>query len=113
MTVAWFTMTSLLEDIIIFTVCVNMSISLRWHYRIIWYFQACLKPEHLPAFTHVSSDPRAQHYSKVVMTRAAGRTNRTKVRNQRYAALRALQKGRASVFQLPLRTHGRLFFLKD
>ncbi|KAM4531621.1 coiled-coil domain-containing protein 97 isoform 2-T2 [Odontesthes bonariensis] len=55
-------------------------------------YHACLKPEHLPAFAHVSSDPRAQHYSKVVLTRAAGRTNRTKVRNQRYAALRALQK---------------------
>ncbi|KAM6905358.1 coiled-coil domain-containing protein 97 [Xenentodon cancila] len=55
-------------------------------------YHACLKPEHLPAFAHVSSDPRAQHYSEVVQTRAAGRTNRTRVRNQRYAALRALQK---------------------
>ncbi|XP_041830264.1 coiled-coil domain-containing protein 97 [Melanotaenia boesemani] len=53
-------------------------------------YQACLKPEHLPAFAHVSSDPRAQHYSQVV--RAAGHTNRTRVRNQRYAALRALQR---------------------
>ncbi|XP_061567837.1 coiled-coil domain-containing protein 97 isoform X2 [Cololabis saira] len=55
-------------------------------------YHACLKPEHLPAFAHVSSDPRAQHYSTVVQTRAASRTNRTRVRNQRYAALRALQK---------------------
>ncbi|RVE69266.1 hypothetical protein OJAV_G00076000 [Oryzias javanicus] len=55
-------------------------------------YHACLKPEHLPAFSHVSSDPRAQHYSKVVLTRAAGCTNRTRVRNHRYAALRALQK---------------------
>ncbi|XP_014908772.1 coiled-coil domain-containing protein 97 [Poecilia latipinna] len=51
-----------------------------------------LKPEHLPAFAHVSSDPRAQHYSRLVLTRPAGCTNRTRVRNQRYAALRALQK---------------------
>uniref|UniRef100_A0A3B5MK76 CCD97-like C-terminal domain-containing protein n=1 Tax=Xiphophorus couchianus TaxID=32473 RepID=A0A3B5MK76_9TELE len=51
-----------------------------------------LKPEHLPAFAHVSWDPRAQHYSRLVQTRPAGCTNRTRVRNQRYAALRALQK---------------------
>ncbi|XP_005806117.1 coiled-coil domain-containing protein 97 [Xiphophorus maculatus] len=51
-----------------------------------------LKPEHLPAFAHVSLDPRAQHYSRLVQTRPAGCTNRTRVRNQRYAALRALQK---------------------
>ncbi|XP_054890931.1 coiled-coil domain-containing protein 97 isoform X1 [Poeciliopsis prolifica] len=51
-----------------------------------------LKPEHLPAFAHVSSDPRAQHYSRLVQTRPAGCTNKTRVRNQRYAALRALQK---------------------
>uniref|UniRef100_A0A668RJV4 CCD97-like C-terminal domain-containing protein n=2 Tax=Oreochromis aureus TaxID=47969 RepID=A0A668RJV4_OREAU len=55
-------------------------------------FIACLKPQHLSAFAHVSSDPRAQHYSKVIQRRAAGRTDRTRVRNQRYAALRALQK---------------------
>lgn len=54
--------------------------------------QACLKPQHLSAFAHVSSDPRAQHYSRVIQR--AGRTDRTKVRNHRYAALRALQKGR-------------------
>uniref|UniRef100_A0A3Q2NXX8 Coiled-coil domain containing 97 n=1 Tax=Fundulus heteroclitus TaxID=8078 RepID=A0A3Q2NXX8_FUNHE len=55
-------------------------------------YQAHLKPEHLPAFAHVSSDPRAQHYSRLVQTRAAGCADRTRVRNQRYAALRALQK---------------------
>uniref|UniRef100_A0A3P8PKH8 CCD97-like C-terminal domain-containing protein n=1 Tax=Astatotilapia calliptera TaxID=8154 RepID=A0A3P8PKH8_ASTCA len=55
-------------------------------------YHACLKPQHLSAFAHVSSDPRAQHYSKVIQRRAAGRTDRTRVRNQRYAALRALQK---------------------
>uniref|UniRef100_A0A3B3CRS5 Coiled-coil domain containing 97 n=1 Tax=Oryzias melastigma TaxID=30732 RepID=A0A3B3CRS5_ORYME len=61
-------------------------------------YHACLKPEHLPAFSHVSSDPRALHYSKVVLTRAAGSTNRTRVRNHRYAALRALQKGTGKYF---------------
>ncbi|XP_038136234.1 coiled-coil domain-containing protein 97 [Cyprinodon tularosa] len=55
-------------------------------------YHAHLKPDHLPAFSHVSSDPRAQHYSQLVQKRAAGRTNRTRVRNHRYAALRALQK---------------------
>ncbi|XP_008328376.1 coiled-coil domain-containing protein 97 isoform X2 [Cynoglossus semilaevis] len=55
-------------------------------------YHACLKPQHLSAFVHVSSDPRAQHYSKVIRRRAAECTNRTRVRNQRYAALRALQK---------------------
>ncbi|KAM3863905.1 coiled-coil domain-containing protein 97 [Diretmus argenteus] len=55
-------------------------------------YQACLKPQHLAAFAHLSSDPRAQHYSRVIQRRAAGRTDRTRVRNQRYAALRALQK---------------------
>uniref|UniRef100_A0A4W6D2S4 Coiled-coil domain containing 97 n=1 Tax=Lates calcarifer TaxID=8187 RepID=A0A4W6D2S4_LATCA len=55
-------------------------------------YHACLKPQHLSAFDHVSSDPRAQHYSKVIQTRSAGCTNRTRVRNQRYAALRALQR---------------------
>lgn len=56
-------------------------------------YHACLKPQHLSAFSNVSSDPRAQHYSKVIQRRTAGCTNRTRVRNQRYAALRALQKG--------------------
>ncbi|KAF7220819.1 coiled-coil domain-containing protein 97 [Nothobranchius furzeri] len=51
-----------------------------------------LQPEHLPAFVHVCADPRAQHYSGVVQSRASGCINRTRVRNQRYAALRALQK---------------------
>ncbi|KAM7386544.1 hypothetical protein PAMA_009245 [Pampus argenteus] len=55
-------------------------------------YHACLKPEHLSAFNHVSSDPRAQHYSKVIQRRNAGCPNRTRVRNQRYAALRVLQK---------------------
>ncbi|XP_076024176.1 coiled-coil domain-containing protein 97 [Genypterus blacodes] len=54
-------------------------------------YHACLKPQHLSAFSHVSSDPRAQHYSRVIQRHAAGRTDRTKVRNHRYAALRALQ----------------------
>ncbi|XP_074552603.1 coiled-coil domain-containing protein 97 [Halichoeres trimaculatus] len=55
-------------------------------------YHACLKPQDLSAFAHVSSDPRAQHYSKVIQRRAAGCTNRTRVRNQRYAALRVLQR---------------------
>ncbi|CAJ1075961.1 coiled-coil domain-containing protein 97 isoform X2 [Xyrichtys novacula] len=55
-------------------------------------YHACLKPQNLQAFTHVSSDPRAQHYSKVIQRRAAACTNRTRVRNQRYGALRALQR---------------------
>ncbi|XP_008304120.1 coiled-coil domain-containing protein 97 isoform X1 [Stegastes partitus] len=55
-------------------------------------YHACLKPQHLSAFAHVSSDPRTQHYSKVIQRRATGHTNRTRVRNKRYAALRALQK---------------------
>ncbi|KAG8007150.1 Coiled-coil domain-containing protein 97 [Nibea albiflora] len=55
-------------------------------------YHACLKPRDLSAFAHVCSDPRAQHYSKVIQRRAAACTNRTRVRNQRYAALRALQK---------------------
>ncbi|XP_029913486.1 coiled-coil domain-containing protein 97 isoform X2 [Myripristis murdjan] len=55
-------------------------------------YQAYLKPQHLAAFSHLSSDPRAQHYSRVIQRRSAGHTNRTRVRNQRYAALRALQR---------------------
>ncbi|KAF7654256.1 hypothetical protein LDENG_00071870 [Lucifuga dentata] len=55
-------------------------------------YHAYLKPQHLSAFSHVSSDPRAQHYSKVVQRRAAGCTDRTRIRNHRYAALRALEK---------------------
>ncbi|XP_028318615.1 coiled-coil domain-containing protein 97 [Gouania willdenowi] len=56
-------------------------------------YHACLKPQYLSAFSHVSSDPRAQHYSKVIQRRSAGSTTRTRVKNQRYAALRALQQG--------------------
>ncbi|XP_034151500.1 coiled-coil domain-containing protein 97 isoform X2 [Esox lucius] len=56
-------------------------------------YQASLSPEHLGAFSHLTSDPRAQHYCQEVMRRAEGQTNRTRVRNQRYAALRELQKG--------------------
>ncbi|KAK7939839.1 hypothetical protein WMY93_003165 [Mugilogobius chulae] len=51
-----------------------------------------LKPEHLAAFAHVSSDPRTQHYSKVIERRATGCPNKTRVKNHRYAALRSLQK---------------------
>ncbi|XP_035510584.1 coiled-coil domain-containing protein 97 [Morone saxatilis] len=55
-------------------------------------YHAYLKPPNLSAFAHVCSDPRVQHYSKVIQRRAAACTNRTRVRNQRYAALRALQR---------------------
>ncbi|KAM8725082.1 coiled-coil domain-containing protein 97 isoform 1-T1 [Acanthopagrus schlegelii] len=55
-------------------------------------YHALLKPQNLSAFAHVCSDPRVQHYSKVIQRRAAACTNRTRVRNQRYAALRALQR---------------------
>ncbi|KAM3599062.1 uncharacterized protein V6R79_026147 [Siganus canaliculatus] len=55
-------------------------------------YHAWIKPHCLPAFTHVCSDPRAQHYSKVIERRASASTNKTRVRNHRYAALRALQK---------------------
>ncbi|XP_036828183.1 coiled-coil domain-containing protein 97 isoform X2 [Oncorhynchus mykiss] len=54
--------------------------------------QAHLKPQHLSVFCHLTSDPRAQYYCREVRRRAAGRTNRTRVRNQRYAALRELQR---------------------
>ncbi|KAM6965941.1 coiled-coil domain-containing protein 97 [Tautogolabrus adspersus] len=55
-------------------------------------YHAYLKPQDLCAFAHVCSDDRVQHYSKVIQRRAAACTNRTRVRNQRYAALRALQR---------------------
>ncbi|XP_072298745.1 coiled-coil domain-containing protein 97 isoform X2 [Eucyclogobius newberryi] len=55
-------------------------------------YHSCLKPEHLAAFAHVSSDPRTLHYSKVIERRDAGFTNKTRVKNHRYAALRSLQK---------------------
>lgn len=56
-------------------------------------YHVCLKPQDLSVFAHVSSDPRVLHYGKVIERRAAAFTNRTRVRNQRYAALRALQEG--------------------
>uniref|UniRef100_A0A8C6TA56 Coiled-coil domain containing 97 n=1 Tax=Neogobius melanostomus TaxID=47308 RepID=A0A8C6TA56_9GOBI len=55
-------------------------------------YHNCLKPEHLAAFAHVASDPRTQYYSNVIQRRATGCPNKTKVKNHRYAALRALQK---------------------
>ncbi|XP_054615620.1 coiled-coil domain-containing protein 97 [Dunckerocampus dactyliophorus] len=55
-------------------------------------YHGYLKPEHLRSFAHVSADPRTQHYSKVIHRRAAGSTDKKRIRNQRYAALRALQK---------------------
>uniref|UniRef100_A0A674AAK3 Coiled-coil domain containing 97 n=1 Tax=Salmo trutta TaxID=8032 RepID=A0A674AAK3_SALTR len=54
--------------------------------------RAHLKPQHLSAFCHLISDPRAQYYCREVRRRAAGRSNRTRVLNQRYAALRELQR---------------------
>lgn len=60
-------------------------------------YQTYLKPEHLEAFSHVSSDFRAQHYCKEVQRRAGSQTKKTSVRNHRYAALRALQKGRSLI----------------
>lgn len=51
-----------------------------------------MKTEHLEAFSHLSSDCRAQYYCTEVQKRASGSSNRTRVRNHRYAALRALQK---------------------
>ncbi|KAL6103254.1 ccdc97 [Pungitius sinensis] len=55
-------------------------------------YHTCLKPRNLSAFAHVISDPRVLHYSDVIQRRAAAFSNRTRVRNQRYAALRALQR---------------------
>lgn len=57
-----------------------------------------LKPEHLEAFSHVSSDCRTQYYCTEVQKRASSSANKTRVRNHRYAALRALQKGRCGEF---------------
>uniref|UniRef100_A0AAY4DHL3 CCD97-like C-terminal domain-containing protein n=1 Tax=Denticeps clupeoides TaxID=299321 RepID=A0AAY4DHL3_9TELE len=56
-------------------------------------YRAHLKPEHLGAFSHLGSDCRAQHYCKEVQSCAASRAGKTKVRNHRFAALRALQEG--------------------
>ncbi|KAK7168023.1 hypothetical protein R3I94_002164 [Phoxinus phoxinus] len=55
-------------------------------------YQAHLKPEHMDAFSHLSSDCRAQYYCKEIQRRASGSADRTRIRNHRYAALRALQK---------------------
>ncbi|TSK31312.1 Coiled-coil domain-containing protein 97 [Bagarius yarrelli] len=50
-----------------------------------------LKPEHLEAFSHVDSDCRTQYYCTEVQKRASSSANKMRVRNHRYAALRALQ----------------------
>ncbi|XP_051571892.1 coiled-coil domain-containing protein 97-like isoform X2 [Myxocyprinus asiaticus] len=55
-------------------------------------YQAHLKPEYIEAFSHLSCDCRAQYYCKEIQRRASGTANRTRIRNNRYAALRALQK---------------------
>ncbi|XP_066531073.1 coiled-coil domain-containing protein 97 [Hoplias malabaricus] len=55
-------------------------------------YHAHIKPEHLQAFSHLSSDCRAQYYCKEVQKRSSSSANRMRVRNHRYAALRALQK---------------------
>ncbi|XP_030646551.1 coiled-coil domain-containing protein 97 [Chanos chanos] len=55
-------------------------------------YQTHLKPEHLGAFSHLSTDCRAQHYCKEVQKRASSQINSTRVRNHRYGALRALQR---------------------
>uniref|UniRef100_A0A8B9RK35 CCD97-like C-terminal domain-containing protein n=1 Tax=Astyanax mexicanus TaxID=7994 RepID=A0A8B9RK35_ASTMX len=55
-------------------------------------YHAHMQPEHLEAFSHLSSDCRAQYYCTEVQKRASCSSNRTRVRNHRYAALRALQK---------------------
>ncbi|KAJ8345183.1 hypothetical protein SKAU_G00293760 [Synaphobranchus kaupii] len=55
-------------------------------------YEAHLKPEHLGAFAHLSADCRAQHYCTEVQRRASSQAARTRVRNHRYAALRALQQ---------------------
>ncbi|XP_029109876.1 coiled-coil domain-containing protein 97 isoform X1 [Scleropages formosus] len=55
-------------------------------------YQAHLKPEHLGAFSHLSDDCRVQHYGQEVRRRASSQTSKTRVKNQRYAALRALQQ---------------------
>lgn len=66
------------------------------HYQCFPFSQASLKPADLSAFAHVCSDPRAQHYSQVIQRRAGDFADRTRVRNHRYAALRALQRGRSN-----------------
>lgn len=61
-------------------------------------YQAHLKPEHIEAFSQLSSDCRAQYYCREIQRRASSTADRKRVRNHRYAALRALQKGKHSVF---------------
>lgn len=56
-------------------------------------YQAHLKPEHTKAFSHLSNECRVQYYCKEIQRRASNTASRTRVRNHRYAALRALQKG--------------------
>ncbi|KTG41759.1 hypothetical protein cypCar_00003549 [Cyprinus carpio] len=55
-------------------------------------YQAHLKPEHIEAFSQLSSDCRAQYYCREIQRRASSTADRKRVRNHRYAALRALQK---------------------
>uniref|UniRef100_A0A3Q3FAW4 Coiled-coil domain containing 97 n=1 Tax=Labrus bergylta TaxID=56723 RepID=A0A3Q3FAW4_9LABR len=64
----------------------------------------------LNSFAHVCSDPRTQHYSKVIERRAAACTNRTRVRNQRYAALRALQREGQYFSEEQMRTREPLLY---
>ncbi|XP_026106185.1 coiled-coil domain-containing protein 97 isoform X2 [Carassius auratus] len=55
-------------------------------------YQAHLKPEHMEAFSQLSSDCRAQYYCKEIQRRASSTADHKRVRNHRYAALCALQK---------------------
>uniref|UniRef100_A0A671T0A5 Coiled-coil domain containing 97 n=1 Tax=Sinocyclocheilus anshuiensis TaxID=1608454 RepID=A0A671T0A5_9TELE len=55
-------------------------------------YQAHQKPEHIEAFSHLSSDCRAQYYCREIQRRASSTADRKRVRNHGYAALRALQK---------------------
>ncbi|XP_061557433.1 LOW QUALITY PROTEIN: coiled-coil domain-containing protein 97 [Phycodurus eques] len=73
-------------------------------------YHRCLKPVHLPAFSHVSTDPRAQHYCEVIQRQAAGNTHKTQVRNQRYAALMALQKEGQYFSEEQMRTREPLLY---
>ncbi|XP_046691298.1 coiled-coil domain-containing protein 97 isoform X1 [Silurus meridionalis] len=52
-----------------------------------------LKPDHLEAFAHVRGDCRTQYYCTEVQKQASSSAKKTRVRNHRYAALRALQQG--------------------
>ncbi|XP_068605776.1 coiled-coil domain-containing protein 97 [Brachionichthys hirsutus] len=73
-------------------------------------YYAWIKPRDLSAFAHVCSDPRTQHYSNVIQRRAAACTNRIRVRNQRYAALRALQKEGQYFSEEQMRTREPLLY---